>query len=506
MTLRYAALDDLIATDGKDAWAGILLTHVAHHNSRFAAELETEPDFAVAKRYDTDILEGLSIGEIGVLYEYTLSKEDQSARKAAGAYFTPDDVSQVLASHAHKFPSGTWVDPCCGVGNLSHHLVAASSDPVQMLSRLTLVDLDARALLIARTLLCLRFDPRKQTWENMKVRNQNFLDYKIEEDFVLMNPPYAATVLDARFRSAKARDLYAYFIEKAATQAKGFISITPQSFTNATKFAPLRELLLEKVNAHLYIFDNMPAWIFKGVKFGSQNTNSANSVRAAIMVANPVFTEWKMTPMLRWTAVERAELLSSLDSFLDQPKMDRDIFAKTSRSLLGLLEDLNSSGEVLKDAVSKEVTEFSLGVPAAPRYFIPAVKRELSRSSLIKLNFADAATRDRWYVALNSSALYAWWRSMDGGMSLSHDTLMNFPFPPALRNVDDSKIAELARMLEASESDNLVVKMNAGKPNESVKHPLDVVTKLNEAVTPGYEKALAAEHLSSSLAAFRALT
>jgi 23S rRNA G2445 N2-methylase RlmL len=76
-------------------------------------------------------------------------------------------------------------------------------------------------------------------------KTRNELDAIPIHDFVLVNPPYLSTVADSRFETAKAGDLYAYFMENIVKTSKGFISITPQSFTNAQKFDSLRNLLLK---------------------------------------------------------------------------------------------------------------------------------------------------------------------------------------------------------------------------------------------------------------------
>ena len=92
-------------------------------------------------------------------------------------------------------------------------------------------------------------------------------------DFVIVNPPYLATKIDSRFETSKSGDLYSYFLENIIKSSKGFISITPQSFTNAQKFKSLRRLLLNKFsNIKIFAFDNVPANIFKGIKFGSTNS------------------------------------------------------------------------------------------------------------------------------------------------------------------------------------------------------------------------------------------
>lgn len=80
---------------------------------------------------------------------------------------------------------------------------------------------------------------------------------------------------------------------------------------------------------------------------------------------------------------------------------------------------------------------------------------------------------------------------MDGGMTVSLKTIQTLPVPDF--TVDESLIS----LLESSEHNNLVVKMNAGKPNENVKHPVALVAALNAAVAPKYADALMETHSNS---------
>jgi hypothetical protein len=226
-----------------------------------------------------------------------------------------------MASYSKKFSSGLWLDPCSGIGNLSWHLIAIQDDPEDfLLNNLLLSDKDELALLIARTLLTISFQSKVKDLF-MKIEKNfisldflsvadngelqlfdvnNHLDKIPNHDYVIVNPPYLALPADNRFETAKAADLYAYFLENIIKTSKGFISITPQSFTNAQKFEPLRNLILNKFdNLTIFNFDNVPANIFRGVKFGSKNTNRANSIRVAITIALPGQGKRRITSLLR---------------------------------------------------------------------------------------------------------------------------------------------------------------------------------------------------------------
>jgi hypothetical protein len=248
----------------------------------------------------------------------------------------------------------------------------------------------------------------------------------------------------------------------------------------------------------VYCFDNIPDSIFKGVKFGSQNTNKANSTRAAVIVAKSKEESndgYRITPLLRWLTSERKKMLAEADSFLARFEPTEEIFPKLGAGLVGLYDELeDSTAGKMKDYLSKKPTEFSLTVPSTPRYFAPAVKRDLVRSSFKTLYFNSASERDKFYVYLNSSILYWWWRVNDGGMTISSTTIETLPVLEGLE-----LHADLVSLLEESEAVNLVCKMNAGKPNENVKHPVELLSKVNTAIAPEYVDELLKTHRNTYL-------
>jgi predicted RNA methylase len=454
--------------------------------------------------WDLDLLDGLQMDERSVLYEYSLDYVDRADRKASGQYFTPDDVARFLASRAARFAPGTWIDPCCGVGNLSYWLAAAQPDPRRFVAdQLVLVDRDPRALLIARALLATEFELDGPQYAAL-VERSRVADALTDDlppfDYALMNPPYVVVPRDDRFVAAESRDLYAYFVERMLTLGRrGIVAITPQSFTSGRKFAGLRRLLVRRLEAmDVYCFDNVPDNVFRGVKFGSQNTNRVNSTRAAVLVGligeADAPRRHRITPLLRWRAHERADLFAAADDFLADLQPDEDrAFPKVGASLVPLHRAMLECDTTVRDLVAPEPTPYPLDVPVTPRYFLSAVKRVLDRGHVHRLYFATEADRDRAAVVLNSSLAYWWWRAYEGGITVSRSILLSVPVPIAAP--DPALVAEL----EASEVDNVVVKRNAGRPNENVKHPWRLLRMLNQAVAPDDVDALIATHANSHL-------
>ena len=509
-------LDGLLSKYGvKNTWLHLLATHL--NSKKEFQYILTSKEFEKAKILPTNLLGDLSIGEVSILYEYSVAKSNSKSRKSNGQFFTPDDVARFMASYSNKFGIGIWLDPCSGIGNLSWHLVAAQSDPEEfLLNKIILSDKDELALLIARCLLTLSFQ-KKHDNLFQKIRD-NFIKFDFlsvadngeydlfsssksldgipKHDFVIVNPPYLAAKADSRFETSKAGDLYSYFLENIIKSSRGFISITPQSFTNAHKFKTLRKLLLDNFNnLKIFTFDNVPANIFKGIKFGSTNSNQANSIRAAIIVALPGKGKPHITSLLRWRTSERKDLFINIEKFLSDVSLTEEFFPKVSMEYKNLYTEM-AGAKTLKSIFSSKRTKYPLYIPSAPRYFIPALKKPAKRASQKVLYFPDEEKRDYAYMAINSSLLYWWWRVRDGGMTLSLETLTSLPLPDF--KINNKIIAEL----EKSEKSSKVYKQNAGAAQENVKHPKALINKLNHAIIPDYADLLISLHENSEITRF----
>jgi tRNA1(Val) A37 N6-methylase TrmN6 len=469
----------------KQTWLNLLATHISS-KQRFAYIL-TDDNFLNSTILLTDILENIDIVEIGTLYEYSLAAENYGDKKQNGQYFTPKDISKLLANYSKRFSEGKWYDPCCGVGNLSWFLVNIQNNKESFLkNNLVLSDKDTLALLIARVFFTLSFQNKDTDLFNTIKDNFvefdflsvsqnelfNTLDKIPNHDYVIVNPPYCNIHEDNRFETAKSTDLYAYFLENIIKTSKGFISITPQSFTNAGKFYSLRSLLLKKyADLTIYCFDNVPDSIFKGVKFGSTNTNHANSVRAAIMIAGSNVKGHKITSLLRWQTAERAKMLDNLDVFLSDVTLTTKFFPKVSRFFEDYYNSLNLH-KTLSRILSSQPSKYALYVPSSPRYFISALKKPVKRASIKTLYFNNEQDLNKAYILINSSHTYWWWRVKDGGMTLSQETLDSIPI------IDFVPDKNLISALEQSEQENKVYKLNAGSYQENIKHPIELIDKI----------------------------
>ena len=509
-----ARLETILIEKGlRGTWRSLLATLIGSHNPEFRYILDSA-FIANAEPLQNNMLNDLTIGQIGVLYEFCVAIQDASARKRNGQFFTPDDVSGLMVKEALDFPVGRWLDPCSGIGNLSWHLVNQQADKEDFLiNRMVLSDKDSLALEIARVLFTLSFqNQHKDLYHRIEASFRVFdflsvadkgdaslfgsgqLSAVPSHDFVIVNPPYLGLKTeDSRFESSKAKDLYAYFLENIIKTSEGFVSVTPQSFTNAGKFRPIRRLLMAKFpTIKIYAFDNIPGNIFYGVKFGSTNTNSANSIRAAIMVAKNSEKSRRITSLLRWKTSERSVMFKRLDEFLTEAPLSLDFFPKVSSVFLSLFNEMHKLPR-LESLLSKTKTEFVLYVPTAPRYFISALKTSVSRASMKTLFFRSETDLNVAYLLLNSSLMYWWWRVRDGGMTLSLETIKSAPIP------EFEVVQELVDSLLVSENTNKVYKRNAGAIQENIKHDMVLVARLNRHLVPVYSERLILTHSNSEL-------
>lgn len=495
------------------AWSSILRTHLMEQSESLHYILENQ-FFKGAKHLERNILSGLSIGEIGVLYEFSVAYVDSADRKTNGQFFTPDDVADFMVKQAAEFPKGKWLDPCSGIGNLAWHLVDSMPNKEEFLiDSIVLSDRDSLALQIARVLFSVSFQNKNLNLYNDIEKNFVVFDFLSvsddggnylfsnsniheipEHDFVIVNPPFRSLSEEKpSFETAKSKDLYAYFLENILKTSTGFVSITPQSFTNARKFLPLRSLLIQKYSdLKIFNFDNIPGNIFYGVKFGSNNTNKANSIRVAITVAKQGQKRHRITSLLRWRTSERSSMFESVEHFLTELDLTADYFPKVS-SMFKNLHDEISGLPTLGRLLSSKPTDFVLFVPSAPRYFISALRTSVSRASMKTLYFNTEKDLNLAYLVLNSSFMYWWWRVRDGGMTLSLETIRSLPVPNF--KVNKTLVLEL----EESEKTNKVYKKNAGSLQENVKHPEALLRALNKLIVPNHWEMISSTHQNSDL-------
>ncbi|MFW6286293.1 MAG: N-6 DNA methylase [Nanoarchaeota archaeon] len=377
------------------------------------------------------------------------NKYTDSEKKKNGIFYTPQDVSELMSNKTKIFDDGEgiWLDPCCGLGILSINLASIQEDPFDFIkNRLIINEKDKSQLEIALNNFREKFGVVPRSF------NEDFLEYNFQCDYIIMNPPYF---------KYKDSDIYGYFLDKASKITRGFISINPISFTNGKKFKKTRENILKFNSITLYHFDNIPGHIFDDA-----------AVRVSIIVAHNISKDRKTTGQIRWQSKRRKEMLGNLDSNLSDGILTSEIFYKTIPGTKNLIHDNKLSNYV----VSK--SNFPIYITNSPRYFITASSKKLDRNGQIEIFMKDEDSYNKALIMLNSSYLYWWWRTCDSSMSLTKTTLLSLPWVNF--DYDHSFIEKI----KISELNNKVYKKNAGKLQENIKHPKDLVMYLNSLFIP----------------------
>lgn len=411
-----------------------------------------------------------SLNDLPELYEAYLAETDKDSKKSLGQYYTPEDVSKFIANEAVKlYEDGDNIaDVCCGCGNLVVRFVEA----LQKKIHIYLYDVDKTALKIARMRLNEYIED-----EYIHVIEGDFLNDEIslpERTLTISNPPYGRPEKDYMFfQTSDTNNLYALLTEKIVKQSKNAVFIIPQSFTSGTKYQSLRDIL-SLYGGDCYCFDNVPATIFCGRKKGIFNTNTSNSVRTSFLIVNKRQKGYRLTPLLRFKAEERDRMFDELPSFLGQKR--RKDWLKIPATLENFIEGwMNNSlcvGDVIETNKSLQKEELKLVVPSTPRYYLSAVRKDLSRASKIVIYAKTRELFDTLYLCLNSSIFYLWWRMRDGELSLKEEDLLSFP----IQLIDNHSYVD---NLIAMEEEYTTTKKNAGKINENVKFPESVRDEIN---------------------------
>lgn len=470
-------------------WLAAVCARCSTQRPDLAQSIEEWLGFPPAK---DNLLEGLSIGEVGACYEALLALTDRQSRKDSGQFFTPDDAAEFMARQSLSFPKGQWIDPACGVGNLSWHLARVQADPASFVAQnLIVVDKDQTALKTAVALIAAEFiaPDDLEAWQAFSRRALK-ADYlksrKIPSfDYAILNPPYARAGAYTGYLTATTRDYFAFFLERVSRDASGMIAVTPASYLSVPKYNVLREILGERfIGGDVFVFDNVPDTLFRGYKYGSSNTSSTNFVRAAITVCKPQSQGWRITPIVRWQAHVRTQMWEQVFSLLSPRRIGPfGEWMKTLPKCEALWDRILAAPQTIADLVCPQETPFRVDVALTPRYYISAAFRPLDRGTKATLYFPDEASRDLAALILNSSLPYLWWRALDGGVTLPKRLLMSTPIPEGT-----AASSALIRRLREEEASGIVVKMNAGRVNENVKHSDELRALIDDVVLSDLEQ------------------
>lgn len=438
-----------------------------------------------------------ALDNFGALYELGLAHIDKESKKEMGKYFTPIDVSELMANWLIDLDGENICDVCCGTGNLilAYLQKIGEKKAKQLLKdkKIYLYDIDEIALMICKYSIAIKYG--KEYLENINCISGDFLDKTIQLPInckVIANPPYfkineISSTWNTTENIKNSKELYSAIMEKIILNSKSSVIITPYSFLGGNKFYPLRKEL-NNFNGYIVSFDNVPGNIFNGKKYGIFNSNTSNSVRASITVTENQGEDkgYRISPLIRFKNEERNRLLKS-DVLLGLLPKERQIVTEDDKAYykcFGELETLykaykEKSNKTLKDYLVN-CSDYSICVPNSCRYFTVGTLKDLKRTGKHTLYFESKEDRDLIYGVLNSSFCYWYWRLYDGGITYPLGLLKSLPiFVDNLTKMEKEKFLRVVETMQSKESTYFVYKKNASEMQESVKFPIEYRSELN---------------------------
>lgn len=440
----------------------------------------------------------LNLNNFGEMYEAGLAEQDKKLKKKSGQYFTPTDVSRLMAYWLSELNGENVCDVGCGTGNLVlAYLDLIGKEKAKKLlndKKIYLYDFDKTAITIAQYSIAISYG--FEYLDKINIVYGDFLSRKIKlphNSKIISNPPYAKFDLmqdtwDKTKIQSATKELYAAFMEKIVLSKNTAVIITPYSYLGGSKFQDLRNTL-SNYNGFIVAFDNVPGNIFNGRKHGIFNTNTANSVRAAITVVenNDHKKGFRTTHLIRFKNEERKILLnpSLLKNLLSKNYQTTNSLSKMFARCHVELENcfnnwISKSTATIDDYVSKTQNEYTMYMPNTCRYFTTASKRCLSRGGYITLSVENSDKFNYLYCLINSSFVYWWWRIYDGGITYPKSLLGSLPIFYDLLTDDDKKyFAIVTKEMVSKEESYLIRKLNAGKTQENIKFPKKYRDEIN---------------------------
>lgn len=439
----------------------------------------------------------LYVSNFGELYEMGLALCDKIAKKDGGQYYTPSDVSFVMAEWFDTLRGDIICDVGCGTGNLilAYFDFIGRERTLEILrnGRLHLYDLDEVAINICIKTLTIKYG--REIEGEIHAHIGDFLNSTLrlpENCKVISNPPYAG--IDGFPESwaktdvvLQTKEFYAAFMEKILTQSVASVVITPYSFIGGRKFYAFRHLM-NAYNGFVVSFDNVPGTIFCGRKHGIFNTNTGNSVRAAITVVKNDNGEkgFRFSHLIRFKSLERKSLLkcSVLESFVGRKRQKvskkNPMFAKCDKRLDEVFACWTQVASKRLGHYAKTNGCYDLYIPNSCRYFTSATATPLSRKGQIHLQLDGEDEFYYFFCMINSSFAYWHWRLYDGGITYPKGLLMQMPvFYETLTQEDKTFFrTTTTKMIEQADMFK-VTKSNKGI-QENVKYPRAYRNAINQ--------------------------
>lgn len=462
--------------------------------------------YGLSKTWDNILINSLygskeyDVENFGELYEIGLEYTNKISKKEMGKYYTPEDVASLLSNWLLPLDGINICDVGCGTGNLILNYLSKlkNDDAINLIGggHVYLYDIDSLALKICKYSIAIKYGA--DLLDKINDIKCDFLNKKIKlphNSKVISNPPYyKITEMKSTWKLTdvikNSKELYSSFMEKIITQSVSSVIITPYSFIGCDKFYSLRRLMND-YNGFIVSFDNVPGNIFNGRKHGIFNSNSTNSVRAAITVTENKTDKkgYRISPLIRFKTDERNMLLNNellgqlINDEYQLVNVKRKAYHKCFIELNNIYNAwMNKAENTLSEFITnKDNGNKCICVPTTCRYFTVGSSFELKRDGKRMFYLKDDKYYDYIYTLLNSSFAYWWWRLIDGGINCSMSLIGSIPSIYNLLNENDKKeLSTIAKDMQKHEKEYLVYKRNAKKMQESIKFPKEYRDKINK--------------------------
>lgn len=473
------------------------------HISKYLSQIKKD---GLSKTWDNILVNSLNgsneynVENFGELYEIGLECTNKISKKEMGKYYTPEDVASILSNWLLPLNGVNICDVGCGTGNLILNYLSKLkyNDAKKLIEdgHIYIYDVDSLALKICKYSIAIKYG--SDLLDKIHDIKCDFLNKKIKlpiDSKVISNPPYyKITKIKKSWKLTdvikNSKELYSSFMEKIITQSVSSVVITPYSFIGSDKFYSLR-CLMNNYNGFIVSFDNVPGNIFIGRKHGIFNSNSTNSVRAAITVTENKLDKrgYRISPLIRFKTDERNSLLNNelLEELINDEYQLVDVECKSYHKCFIELSNIynawiNKSENTLSEFITnKDNGNKCICVPTTCRYFTVGSSFELTRDGKRMFYLKDDKYYDYIYTLLNSSFAYWWWRLIDGGINCSMSLIGSIPSIYNLLNENDKKeLSKIAKDMQKHEKEYLVYKRNAKKMQESIKFPKEYRNKINK--------------------------
>jgi hypothetical protein len=297
-------------------------------------------------------------------------------------------------------------------------------------------------------------------------------------DAVIGNPPYIVypsrnvnyRVLDSRFVTIAARNIYAFFFEQSLRLAKQTANvglIVQLTAISSERVEPLQDLLQQRGNIYSIPFPRRPQSVFTDVE-----------MPVVILISSPISSvlKFRTTSVNRFYSQERPCVTERLMLAQHEIRENRHRIAKLgSRSQVELWRKVRAHPNVLGTLACSN-SESSMYYQEACRYWVKAIRgkpffrrngQRMKPPHGRTIHFVNDASADFATCLLNSSLFYWLYSVMCDCEHVNDSFVRQFPVPADWERVDWST---LCVQLMASLNHNAIRKVISTKQGHKIEY------------------------------------